>query len=68
MKSLLMCLIMSGFIYPQSDYVTLEQLKWVNRVIITFSNDQKKTESILNKLKESEKEVKDRDIVKSNVR
>lgn len=47
----------------QLNSVTLEELKWKNRIILTFSNDESVNQNIEDHLIKDKSEVEDRDIV-----
>jgi len=46
-----------------SEVVTLDDLKWQNRIVICLTNDRKLTDSLLQELEANEMEIQDRDIV-----
>ena len=47
----------------QSNMLTLDDLRWEKRIVVTFSNDQKINETLEDELKDSNHEINDRDII-----
>jgi hypothetical protein len=52
-----------GLLSVLSDLVTLDDLKWKNRIIVTVTSDEKINKTLQWKLKDSESEINDRDII-----
>jgi hypothetical protein len=56
-------LSLGSILLKSATLVTLDDLKWNNRIIVTFSNDKNIIKGIFQELKDNEPEINDRDII-----